>query len=717
MKRYRTCDFATLPQVVAEEAVHRRVVAFDVFDTLLCRHVAPEDVKVTCARELARRLGDADAGSRLYELRRQLEDELCAAAARAGHDPEFRHDDLMRRWAAAVAPEPTTLGAELAAHELAYERLVTAPTPSALAAITAARAAGARVVWVSDNYLPASAIDGLLAAHRLRGAMHAGFVSATDLHTKRSGRLFLDLMAAEGIAPEQLLVVGDDRHADRDAPLRLGSRSIWVRDTAALARRRRLQVAHRLFRRNPFFAGHRLATAASFPVQPRPVPPVDCPHRQLGHLLGVVFSGFALFVHERARASGLRHLFFLSREGETFLRLYRRVARTLGEPAPRATYFCASRRSTFLPSLDRLDAAELGTRLWPAHPRQTLHQLLADLSLPRALDAVGRAHGLDDPQAPLQMATEARVAAFLADQRVQTTFVSMRDAARAQLRRYAAAKGLLRQGPIGFVDIGWHGSAQNNLLRALRGEHQLDVEGFYLALADASDDPGSTERKHGYLCDRRRNGATAAALLQNGPVFEMFATAAHGAVTGYTERRGRPRPVLTPEARVDRRLWREVRAGLFESARACIAGLAWLRPTADELRPWLLDRIHRYVHYPTLSEARAILAYHHSESFGADGVPGHDFAASWRGILFGGAPWRVFSRAGAAFAHQPWPGAALRRSLVPGLCYVYDRYRSLIGPEPRAAPDADDSCTTPTAAGCAEASTGMNRSAAQEPRR
>ncbi|MEZ5967111.1 MAG: hypothetical protein R3F56_24970 [Planctomycetota bacterium] len=667
-------------------ARHCDVVAFDVFDTLLCRHVAPDDVKETCARELATRIGNPDASARLYELRRKLEAGMCQEATRAGLDYEFRHDELMRRWAHAASPLEDTLGAELAAHELACERLVTAPTPSAAAAIAAARAAGARAVWISDNYLPAAAIDGLLAVHGLRAWLQGGYASSTDLHTKRSGRLFIDLLQTECIEPGRLLVVGDDRHADRDAAHRVGAHTIWIRDVAALARRARLHAAHALVRRHRFFAGHRWATAASFGVRRRRSSSAPgSAHRELGRMLGTTFSAFALFVHEQARDLGLDRVFFLSREGATLLHLYRRVGRVLAEPSPPAAYFCASRRSTFLPSLARLDVETLAARLWTRHPHQSPLQILTDLSLPSELGEVALAHGLGDPSASLSApASDPRVAAFLADPRIQEAFVEARARARAGLRRYWSERGGAARGAFGVVDVGWHGSIQNNLWGVLTAATDglpigdLTLDGLYLAFVDdAEEAPGN--RKRGYLIDHQRGDGGAKALLQNSQVFEMFASAPHGAVVGYEEARGRIRPRLCPETHVDRGLWHAVRHGMREAVDDCLPALAWLRPRADDLRAWLLDRIHRYVHYPTLAEARAILQYGHGESFGGSPSTRYEFAGSWRHILFGGAPWHIAARAVAAFAQQEWPGAALRRSHVPGLCYLYDRYRSLPG--------------------------------------
>lgn len=674
MTRTPTCDFEHLPDVVATAARGCAVVAFDVFDTLLARHVAPDDVKELCAREFAARLGNPTAARRLYEVRRELEVALCGDAVQAGHDAEFRHADLMQRWTQTAASRKT-LGGELAAYELVCERAATTPTPSALAAIAAARSAGARVVWVSDNYLPAAAIDGLLAAHGLRAWLHGGYVSATDLHTKRSGRLFVDLLTQENIGPHQLLVVGDTRQADRDPAVRLGARTVWVHDREAVARRRRLDVAHALVRRNAFFVGHRLATVATYRANRRPRRTKPSPHRGLGHLLGAAFTAFALFVHEKARDLGLRRVFFLSREGATFLRLYRRIGRALGERGAPAAYLCASRRATFLPSLRRLDVEELSARLWHSYPRQSIRQLLADLSLPADLAARAPKHGIGDADAPIDApAIDARVAAFLADPQVQAAYRSAHAAARTRLHAYLDAKGIGDAGRCGMVDVGWKGSIQTHLVRAL-DRAEPEVEGLYLALA-AGDDDSQTSRKRGYLLDHRRDGPDARPLLENSQVFEMFASAPHGAVVGYGVRRARARPILAPEPKVDHRVARQVRQGIEEAASTLLGAISALRPTADDLRPWLLDRIHRYVRYPTLAEARAVLRYEHSESFGTEATTRYGFAGEWGRILFGGALWRIPARFAAAFAGQEWPSAALRRSHVPGACFLYDRYRS-----------------------------------------
>lgn len=679
-----TTDFARLGATLTRLARGKRVVGFDVFDTLLRRRVPPEYVKDRAARFVADRLarhGVESDWSFVRHQRRELEGELCAENARAGGDEEFRLRELAPRWVAACGgPACEELAQSIVAHELELERLATYPTPGVAQALAQLRQRGQRLIFVTDIYLSGDDVWRLLREAGLADSIDAGYCSSDFGRTKRSGRLFAHVLEQERLAPHELLFVGDNPHSDVDPARRLGIDVIHVVDAHEIQRRAGLQLVSDLARRNRFWSG--TLARRILADSPRHVRASDCTEYQLGLRLAPAFIAFVRWVIDQAKALGLNRLLFASREGLTFLRMYRRIVRALdcAADAPSAAYFAASRRATFLPSLDELSVRGLH-RLLRQYDRQPLARLLKNLNLPAEEFApLAQRAGfasLDDPIVDPE--SHAAFQAFLADPQVQWRFAAHRDAARARMARYLEQQGFFDHDAVGLVDIGWKGSIQDNVVRAMR--HRADcpaVHGLYFGLYHVAEDDVPRSYKHGYMADTRRGDWLEEVVFKNGPVFEMFSSAPHGGVLDYQPRRGqtdRVRPVLADD-QAERQNFRglagQVFAAIDDYLREYLALAPLLDGSAADWRADVLDQLRRYILYPTLAEARSFLRYSHLESFGVFHQTTYEFKGSWRAILFGGSPLGIPRRFVQSLERQFWPQGILRRTRLPLVNLAYD---------------------------------------------
>ncbi len=682
--RLAVTDFRGLRAALAQRSAGKRVIGFDVFDTLLRRRVEPETVKDLAARWLAGRVAP-DGSDRdwraVREHRRRLEWEHYVAAERAGDDAEYRLRALAVDWAAAAgAGDPAALAGELVAHELTLEQCATFPTPGIAAVLAELRAAGRRLVFVSDSYLSLDDLWALLRQHGLAEYFAAGFCSSEARRTKRSGRLFRHVLQTEGLSARELLFVGDNPYSDAETPSRLGIDVLRIDDAEEARRRLRLRCLEELAARDRFWIGALQREIVE--SEPRHLRPVGNVEYRLGRLLAPQFITFTRWMMEQARALGLGRLLFLSREGLTFLRIYRRLTGVLGPQAglPPAAYLAVSRIATFLPSLSGLDLPAL-RRMLRQYDNQSLASLLRNLSLP--LDEflpLARRHGLDDPHAPLgHAATCAPLRAFLADSEVQARFAAHRDRARALLCNYLRAKGYFAAPAVGLVDIGWKASIQDNLVRATADvPDQPTVHGLYFGLWHIAEDDVSGSFKHGFMADTRRGDWLEQVVFKNGSVFEMFSSAGHGGVVGYAPRPGARvpvRPVLQVEP-AERRTFRRFATDVFRAMddylREYLERLPLLAGTPAACRPYWLDQLRRYVLYPRLDEARAFLRYSHVESFGVFHQTTYEFKGSWWRALLGGTPLGAVRRVLQMLQREFWPEAYLRRLRVPLANFVYD---------------------------------------------
>jgi FMN phosphatase YigB (HAD superfamily) len=675
-------DFAGLRGALERAAAGRRIVGFDVFDTLVRRRVEPETVKDRIAVMLAERLGRRGEWRALRARRAALERALYEERVRGGQDGEFTLQELVERWLAEVAPTGSDLVSETIAAELALERKAQALAPAIGELIPMLAAAGKRLLFVSDMYLPAADIRGLLDGLGIGPYFAAGYVSCDHGRRKTTGRLFAHLLEHEGIAPEELVFVGDNLHADVEPARGLGITVVHVQDPRERKRRLALQVAEWAAGRSPLWQGE-LANAVVETIPGR-VRAGRSPHYDLGLTLAPAFVAFMLHVVERVQADALREVYFLSREGWLLLRLYRRLTRALGLAGtlPRGRYLFASRLATFLPGMARLDWPELH-RMWRQYDRQSVRLLFANLGLPADEFApLARRAGLEDLDAPLaDPEHDARVRRFLADDEVARRFTVHRDAARAALRAYLAQIGLFGARAVGFVDVGWKGTIQQNICRAFADEPAFPViHGLYLAAHPLEAPVGGTIS--GFLADGRRRDHLVDRILHTPTPFEMTASAAHGSVAGYDRpphRGGRVVPRL-----VGHEAERRAAPHLREAARAVedyladfVACLGLFDLAPEALRPAATDRVLRCLRYPTRREAEVFGDYAHVESFGIRGVttfrPRHRLRGALR-ALWPRWVWLDFWR---RVDDELWPELALRQGRVPLGQALYDLRRTL----------------------------------------
>lgn len=696
-------DFGNLAATIQKHGRDRRLIGFDVFDTLLRRRIEPETVKDLSARHLTRQLTGLLAISPLRtwgmpdwkllrEKRRVLEIEMGEETERAGGDHEFRLRDMVTRWVSQCVPPTVPLhriseiSAATVAHEIKMESCATLPTSHIVLALETARLCAKRLVYVSDSYMSDEDIRFLLGHNGLLEFFDDGYVSSEYMLTKRSGRLFDKVIAEESLAPRDFLFIGDNQYSDRDSAARVGIQSILVRDTAEKARRTQLQLVDQLSRNNSFWvARHQREIVKALPTRlfanPRDA---SSPHYHLGTFLAPSFMAFTLHILEEAKSRGLRKVFFLSREGLTFIKMYRRIVRALGckDQAPEAEYLVVSRASTFLASNQTFDIQAL-ERIWWQYQGQSLARILKNFSLPvEEFGPLAISAGVTDLDAPisnLHACTPLR--AFFELPETQRLFALHRDNARDLLTRYFTTRGWFASsgdpaGTVGVVDIGWKGSIQSNIHKAFETRSDAPaICGFYFGLTRDLQDESVTNQRIGYMADTKNGDWLQECIFKNGSVFEMFSTAMHGGAAGYVERaNGTVKATIKLESTERENFnshFADVKRGIDDYVDEMIGVLPLLDAASADLRPGLLDQLRRYILYPTHAEAKAFLEYTHVENFGVFKVSDYGWKGSWKKILRG-SPKDLPHRLLHELRQQLWQEGIVKRSRVPLGNLLYD---------------------------------------------
>lgn len=592
------------------------VVAFDVFDTLVERSVRPEHVKILACDRLVQRLGlERVCGLSLYRRRQRIERMLASRNRHAVGEVEFRHVDMAAQLhtellASGLLPSrlsSATFTSAALRTELAVERQVLRAKPEALDVLHAAQSAGIRVFLISDFYLQSVDLAELLASVGIVPSLYESlYVSCEHMASKRSGRLFDLVLAQSGCTASDLTMFGDNPHSDVAMAVDRGIRAFLVNNQARMA----------------FYS-----SAAADVTQTRKL--VDglktllaAPDAPEEHLRNAVPS-LLLFTERLYRASrqqGLRHLFFLAREGQLLQRMFEAYQDALGEDAEERIsthYLLVSRRACYAASLAALEE-ESFDGLFAQYRSISLRDFWTSLGLSsKEMESI-EVRLTHDPEAVEADFPNSQIfRALLADPDFATLYEAHRTDQRDNLRNYFAGFGVdLVQHPLAVVDCGWKGSIQDFLRRALPDE--VIVKGFYLGLIDVGQNVCS---KAGLLFSNVGGHSEGYSIFaENRSLFEVLLCADHGSTKGYArDIDGRVHPIIEDDP-VEHHFVKKTSLPVARDAEEVFRALATIRlatviPSAEWER--IVATTHAgLVFRPWLPHVRWLMNAQHRESFG-----------------------------------------------------------------------------------------------------
>jgi len=482
------------------------VLSLDCFDTLLWRNAqAPSDVFVDLGFEggsiepRVRAERQARAGQAFRLGRNEVSIEAIHARLVPGGDE-----------AAIAAAAEKEIDAE-ARHCFGFGPVT--------ALIGAARDRGLKVIIVSDTYFSADQLRILIersAGSDIAGAIDRIFTSSEHGVSKSEG-LFLPVVEAMGVAPSHIVHLGDNVHADQEAPAALGINTAhFVQFDARTETRLR----------------HEAMAAVMIDAETRQTRPASQPHRPLlslraeqdpafvlGHdVIGPLLHGFVEWVRgeaeELARSQGRPvRTMFLMRDGYLPMKMFE----TLDSGIPAGELAISRLTAGRAGLIDEAAVRAMVERDSMKHRFDVLAGLLL-LEQREARKLVGPQG--DTPELE-RVACEGEVARKIVQR-------SAKNAERliAHVRRAGVREGDM----VMIVDLGYHGSVQDRIAPLLKARMNVDIAGRYLLLRE---NRVTGLDKKGWF-DKRHYGREALTALGSSiAVIEQICTQAKGSVIDY----------------------------------------------------------------------------------------------------------------------------------------------------------------------------------------
>ncbi|MFH0785359.1 MAG: HAD-IA family hydrolase [Pseudomonadota bacterium] len=508
----------------ADSTNRELVVCFDYFDTVVTRCVEPEHTKRLASHLLSRLLKGNFDKELLYSLRKDIEYRLCQINAENSQELEFRFEDLgatlwtelINRNAQCILPDRDLFIKDLLAIEVAVEKAVQHVCPEVFEVLLALHRLEFKLLLISDFYLPEKEFKEMVAWCKLEHFFSKVYVSSAYGRSKGSGRIFPMICEDLGIESGQLLMIGDNPHAD-----------------IVMAHQHGLKTIH-LQRQNSDCITH-LCKKTDIPSLDRSglfkqiVLPKDICFPEIG------FS-FWLFIHrlfEELNKNNVQNVFFLSKEGEFLKKVFEQYQIQLfGSLKIKSHYLLASRKATFITSLRSLDVEDF-SRLFDHYHDISIRDFLQSLNFDDA--AIGRicekmSNDCDRRLSNIRHHPDFRE--LLKLKLFRDDFEARRKEQRNNFLRYLGSFEVdYRREGLHLVDVGWKGSIQDNIYYSLAAE--ISIQGYYIGSLNATERVAGN-RKKGLLFDNFPHPTPFFNVFNsNRSLFEMVLGASHGSASLY----------------------------------------------------------------------------------------------------------------------------------------------------------------------------------------
>lgn len=510
-----------------QDSVAPPIVCVDYFDTVVIREVEPEYTKEIASQLLSQLLGGKISGDQLYEHRQHLEREIIEANCAETGELEFSLIDFSSSFYSFLRNQYPQLQRISCEHftrdildiEVAVEIAVQQVCPRMLQALREMKKAGVRLVLASDFYVPESYFNRIIQHHGIQDLFERMYVSVDHGQSKGAGTLYGTIARDFHCAPEQILMIGDNEHADVKMAQKEGLQAILV----SRPEQRRF---YENFRRKTVNGDE--APQKSFSQL-----------RFQGEFAGMA-SSFWLFCHrlfEELIRKGVRDVFFLSKEGEFLKKLFERYQVDLyGQLRVKGHYLLASRKATFLASLAPFPAEDF-SRLLDHYRDISIRDFLQSLNFTDDLVARLCAQlSWDCDEVIMDLKKSDKLREVVALPLFRKEYQENRQAQRNNFKEYLDSFGVnYRDDGLFLVDVGWKGSIQDNIYFILGQE--VELQGYFIG----SYNPTTLKmnnRKKGLLFENYPSETPFYKVYNNNrSLFEIMLGASHGSADCY----------LTPE--------------------------------------------------------------------------------------------------------------------------------------------------------------------------
>ena len=613
-------------------------VTFDLFDTLLIRRIHdPDQVKLPVAHyisALTTTHGIMKSWRTVQKIRDRVEQKQRQETGEKFADHEACYPIFMEQTLKEIfgSHYHDQLLEDVTTYELEMESRMLVPRQLFAELLKELHDLKKRVIIISDIYLPSEHLKVLVERAGLLSLVEDLVSSADTFLAKASGQAFPLIQKRFQIDTSSWLHIGDNPISDGLRPSEFGLTTLVLKDSDEKFRKALIKRYHNYSRGRPFYRGRALQQLML---------PLEAENNERDDLYveGYNFFGpmIGAFVHHLAdecRRLGLTKLFFFSREGYTFKKVWDICTPVLFPDGdlPETEYLYVSRMALAGASCahEGLTGTSANIALLPPgnkNFRDIARIFQLDIE---ALESHLVRHKLT-PDSVLSQLHEGydqkftvRLMELLEDLKFQEEIRSLTRDSNEALVRYLSEVGFFDHHQVAVADIGWLGTIQRFLYNAVK--HRSDCPRMHGYVVGATRGiPFRDELKNsltGVLYDRHKFDLGASSILYARDLFEEACRAPHPTIEKYElndegyELKFRTQEDATGRAEVEQdQYYSPLQQGIFDAAHTYAGAAAVLGYAMEDFRPWFSYLLTTKLAFPKTSEIVTMRHRHHLDDF------------------------------------------------------------------------------------------------------
>lgn len=503
------------------ENIEESNVVFDVFDTIVHRNIHPQDVKKITSKRLVERLGLDCTPKEIYDLRFNIERELCLLNDSDGFDLEFNLEVFAERLFEKISNiyNLNTISIEefielVIDIEISVEQSVLYVDPNIVNTIRSLHARGINVYICSDFYIPGKHLKTILKPFGFNSCIKNYYVSADYKLTKRSGKLY-KILLNEGIT--NAIMIGDNEHSDCKMALENGWQAYHL-DRAKFHQKYEQYQGEFESKSIIELKISQILTTSKERMFPE---------------MAMTSFYFIHKLYNELTKEGYKDVLFLAREGQLIEELFNSYQKNylgLKSPAIKSHYFKVSRRSTFLPSLTVL-SEENFHNLFRQYVNISLSDFLQSLGFNNDyIEEIAKTCGIDKDLREKDFPSSFAFEKLITNINFINTYEERRQTQKNNFNAYINSLGLKDTSKIAIIDVGWKGTIQDNIFKIL--DEKTKINGYYFGLVKPSENDIKNPKK-GILFDISKWHDFYGLFNENRSLYEVIFAANHGSTICY----------------------------------------------------------------------------------------------------------------------------------------------------------------------------------------
>lgn len=495
-----------------------KVYSFDIFDTIFSRKIHPEYVKKLWAIKITK-ICELDLTSvELYELRSEAENE-CGKTNSISNDFEYKYDEVIEYIydKLNINTPKNKFVSKCKEIEIEIESKVLFINDDIFNIIKRLKQKGKIIICISDMYLTENMVREIFENLGINKFIDKIYMSCEFLQNKLSGKLYKRVIKDYKIKNNEMFMIGDNKEKDVNIPISLGIKAKHIDRSKQFLKYDEFNDSHDP---DDILKNFKKLSKTN--------------NDRFQHTIFSLFL-FTDKLYYKARKENITKLTFLSREGEFLKKLFDYYLEVIGDQKTKTDYLIVSRKSTYLPSLKNIDKEDFH-ELLNQYNWTSLHDFICSINFSeKEIDDLKKElPNIDFDEPNTDLINSEKLKTLKSNKTFRNIFEKKRIEQTKNFRAYA--KEIFDDKKVNLVDIGWHGSMQNNLSKIFANEYEFDGYYFGLITRDLKKDKNKTGI---IVYNAPQNSYNFQVYDQNRTLFEFILGATHGSADHYEMKNGK----------------------------------------------------------------------------------------------------------------------------------------------------------------------------------